>query len=525
MEELLSKCAALDGFSFNAISKSSAIREFITKRGYTMPNSPKTVKEMVIKFADDKKNQLRQKLGTMKESGVKFSITVDEWTNFNTRFVNVTLNSFKNEFKLGLVKVKDSLTSERITELVGNKLLEFGLNFTSDIVASTHDGASVMQKYGKLNGIENQLCYNHAIHLAVVDIFYTKKDYSSSNNTGEESDSEEDEGSNSFDENDDDEDSEENSCLKTSIFNTIAQVRSVVKMFKRSAVKNDTLQKYIKIQEGKELMLLCDCKTRWNSLIPMIERFVKVKECLFNAFKDLGCRNLCTQNLFSDLTELLKVLEPLEISITKLSNEKSNLLIAEGTLIFLFEQLAKSKTALSDDLLHALKTRILDRRNKILISLIIYLNTGSVPKDNKYVQYASKKTIQEYAARILKRIYTEQDYETEVLSEIPEIGDSDNLSNELEKNISMVLSSGSRNESGSIELKNQFKLLESTKTLTGDLKKLFESLMSVRPTSTSSERVFSTANTFKTKIRNRMAAKTLDSLVFLKYYFLESNKN
>ena len=89
----------------------------------------------------------------------------------------------------------------------------------------------------------------------------------------------------------------------------------------------------------------------------------------------------------------------------------------------------------------------------------------------------------------------------------------------------MVLSSGSRNESGSIELKNQFKLLESTKTLTGDLKKLFESLMSVRPTSTSSERVFSTANTFKTKIRNRMAAKTLDSLVFFKYYFLESNKN
>ena len=69
--------------------------------------------------------QLTEKLGTMKESGVKFPITDDEWTNFNARFVNVTHNSFKNEFKLGLVKVKDSLTSERISELVGNKLLGF----------------------------------------------------------------------------------------------------------------------------------------------------------------------------------------------------------------------------------------------------------------------------------------------------------------------------------------------------------------------------------------------------------------
>ena len=45
----------------------------------------------------------------------------------------------------------------RVTE----KLKGFGLNINRDIVASTHDGAPVMKKYGDLIDIENQLCYNH----------------------------------------------------------------------------------------------------------------------------------------------------------------------------------------------------------------------------------------------------------------------------------------------------------------------------------------------------------------------------
>ena len=46
---------------------------------------------------------------------------------------------------------------------------------------------------------------------------------------------------------------------------------------------------------------------------------------MMHAFRDLGSRNLCTENLFSDMTDFLKVVEPLEISITKLGNEKKNL--------------------------------------------------------------------------------------------------------------------------------------------------------------------------------------------------------
>jgi hypothetical protein len=47
-------------------------------------------------------------------------------------------------------------------------------------VASTHDGAAVISKYGRLIPSESQLCLNHGIHLAATDVFYKKITESSS---------------------------------------------------------------------------------------------------------------------------------------------------------------------------------------------------------------------------------------------------------------------------------------------------------------------------------------------------------
>ncbi|GBO25373.1 hypothetical protein AVEN_24687-1 [Araneus ventricosus] len=44
------------------------------------------------------------------------------------------------------------------------------------------------------------------------------------------------------------------------------KVRKVVKLFRRSPTKYDMyLQKYVKEDTGKELSLILDCRTRWNS--------------------------------------------------------------------------------------------------------------------------------------------------------------------------------------------------------------------------------------------------------------------
>ena len=61
----------------------------------------------------------------------------------------------------------------------------------------------------------------------------------------------------------------------------IAKVRNVVKLFRRSPTKNDqTLQKYTVYEFGKALHLILDSKTRWSSLHTMLERFMKLKNCI-----------------------------------------------------------------------------------------------------------------------------------------------------------------------------------------------------------------------------------------------------
>ena len=54
---------------------------------------------------------------------------------------------------------------------------------------------------------------------------------------------------------------------------------------------------------------------------------------------------------------------------------------------------------------------------------------------------------------------------------------------------------------------------------TANLEKLYAALMNLPPTSVSCERVFSVSGNFGNKQRARLSDKSLDSLVFLKYYF------
>ena len=44
----------------------------------------------------------------------------------------------------------------------------------SNIVCTTSDEASVMQKYGKLSPTDQQLYHNHVVHLAVLSGIYEK---------------------------------------------------------------------------------------------------------------------------------------------------------------------------------------------------------------------------------------------------------------------------------------------------------------------------------------------------------------
>lgn len=69
---------------------------------------------------------------------------------------------------------------------------------------------------------------------------------------------------------------------------------------------------------------------------------------------------------------------------------------------------------------------------------------------------------------------------------------------------------------------NDFLYLDRTKKRTDKLKMLFNALMTISPTSTVCERVFSKSNFIKTKERNRLKCTHLNAILFLKDYFNSS---
>ena len=57
------------------------------------------------------------------------------------------------------------------------------------------------------------------------------------------------------------------------------------------------------------------------------------------------------------------------------------------------------------------------------------------------------------------------------------------------------------------------------------LELLYQSLLTLPPSSVTSERAFSAAGLFSTKIRSRLGDSTLNSLVFLRDFYKRQNKN
>lgn len=166
-----------------------------------------------------------------------------------------------------------------------------------------------------------------------------------------------------------------------------------------------------------------------------------------------------------------------------------------------------------------MKGRIEERRRQDLTSLLIFLHTSKIPQSNQYLTYDGKKTIKQNAFKIHRRLFPREEDNPE-LEETPEIPaqaeDLEENEDEMEKSIKSVMEVGPTESS----FEKDFKMFEATKQRTESLNQLMQALKTVQATSTIVERVFSVAGSFVTKVRNRLAPKKTNMLVFLKYYFL-----
>ncbi|GBM12584.1 hypothetical protein AVEN_146768-1 [Araneus ventricosus] len=154
----------------------------------------------------------------------------------------------------------------------------------------------------------------------------------------------------------------------------LQKVRKVVKLFRRSPTKYDMyLQKYVKEDTGKELSFILECRTRWNSLLAMIERLHKLKEvCIDKSLIDIGSGTTFTDLEWLKIKDLIESLQPFKLSVEALCRRDSTLLTAETTLKFILEKLVTQVTMLSAELSETLSVRIKERCT-VVKGILIYL--------------------------------------------------------------------------------------------------------------------------------------------------------
>ena len=159
---------------------------------------------------------------------------------------------------------------------------EFEIDIKTESISSTHDGATVMVKYGRILGIICQLCYNHGLHLAITDVLHKKqhpkfcqedKEITDYDDVSEDIINESVENNNNDLNTNNFEDSniifklEENMetiDLTEDFQGVIKNLKRIIRMIKNSSVKKNILQVYFNVQEIKILHLMLDIITRWN---------------------------------------------------------------------------------------------------------------------------------------------------------------------------------------------------------------------------------------------------------------------
>jgi len=550
---VLSRLVSCDGISFNRISKSIDIRLGLTSRGFSdIPRSVATISESVKKYGENIKLKITRELDAAKRAeNQKFSLTFDEWTSVrNRRYLNLNIHSADTYWNLGLCRIHGTMPAEKCIEIIDTKLNMFGISLKSDVVSITTDGGSVMQKVGRIISVDHQLCLAHGIQLAIIDVLYKTRrlqyetkivedNYESVENDDPVSDDDYDQlcfqiGKDFCEEQID-------LTFNEHIEPLIVKVRRAVRIFRQSPTKNDMyLQKYVKEEHGKELKLILDCRTRWNSLLLMLERFYKLKNSIQKALIDVKADIVFSKEDFDSIFRIITALTPVKLAVESLYCQDTDLYKADIAFEFMFDELSKQRNFLSNDLKLALKRRILERRFKYA-DLFSFLrdpkNIYNAREDYDIFNLTSKTTLLSQIVFLLERLCTLSTNLNESITDVLEITNSEVIvgKEKIEMSLKEVLQQKIKERSESTQsnasekkkskqdllkvIRTEVKYYEEEGTKGKYLSIIEYYLKTVRPTSVESERAFSAAGIFLTKIRSMLSDDSLNNLSFLKSYF------
>ena len=547
LEEAIASLAAEDGLSFNQIAKSKMIRRGLESLGYDkIPTSPNGVSAKISSFSQSVIKQYKEEICEARKSS-KFSVVFDEWSSVRIRrYVNITVLCGNKFWNLGLARIIGSATSENCLNVVESTLKTFGIEFKNDIVCIITDGCNVMKRIGNLiKPVNQQLCFAHAIQLAITDVLYSKEEETTQASVEQDVVDEQDELQ-----------AEE---LISSIFEPmnlnpkykqlIQKVRSLVSKFRKSPLKNEILQKQCFIEFGKELQLINDCRTRWNSLCSMLERFYQLRNCVQKAMIDLTMQSDFTEKDFCDIKELVEALKPVRSTVEAICRRDANLITADVAFDCLIKHLANQKTPISLQFQDKLVSHLEERRTD-LSDVLKFLHTGNAKSSIHHslsILPANKTRITKLIIDILKQLSDNQFAKEDELGAFLEETDDDSMSfdqspakrQRLDEDFTVALNkaidkSKEKNESEelltegglSAAVKMEIQLFETNGFKLGSLNLLqsaYSSLLTVSPTSVESERAFSSAGYLCNKFRSRLSDEMLNTICFLRAYFQCNN--
>lgn len=525
---VIARLTAKDLLPFSVLSTSLDLRMAMHCWNVDIPKSPNTIRQYMLAYAEKLQTDISGMLNSKKESGERFSCSLDEWTSSSSkRFLNLNIHTSNHEtYNLGLIRITGSATAEVCLDLIKIRLNKFGLNIDKDIVCFTTDGAAVMIKLMRIASCEHQLCYAHAIHLSVCDVLYKRTQYSVDSETEhsvEEIDSEE----------------EVENCGETlafvndppavsyqssNIHNCIEKVRNIVRSVKRSPLKNDQLQKYVVEETGSEKCLLLDVKVRWNSLLLMISRFLEVIKPIKKAMLDWNIVYEVSERDIDMMKSLISALEPLDLVIKKLSDRTTNLLTAHAAINFAISELKSTNSSISQELASSLENRILSRSRTDLLQTLKFLKTH--PTQHQATTAIEMNTIKYTLASLAERLHflpTSVD-ETQI---VPPVNTTPAATTSLAERLEFALQGDNDNilHASPLSIESLIQKEMDYYRATGEkgflLDKLFCALSSIAPSSVEAERAFSASGLFCTKIRSRLSDNTLDCLCFLRHHFLK----
>lgn len=538
---------ALDGISLRTIAENTHIKKYLTMHGFKPPTCTRDVIKHVYSKMENMMMTLKTDIADQTSKGYKFSLALDEGSTIrNRKYLNIILYFPDGVVKnLGVVRVEGSCPAERLVKLVREKLSTFSITLEKDIAFVVSDGAPIMVKFARLIGCELQICYNHSIHLAVTDVFYKKKGNKSDENVeidefnlNAEAEEDEDEiGDSDEDEMNEDEDIifQENPSdviaysENSPISEILKKCRKIVKIFKRSSVKNAILQKFVTEEHGKELSLLLDCPTRWNSLVPMLKRILQVHTAIEKSLSVLKVDGLSSDEL-EKCKDIITILEPLEILVLNLSKRSTSLLASEAAIQYTFEHLQNLDSQLSTAMLSALQTRLgKNRRNNNILSMTKYFHDPeNYGKENlDFFMPIPKDQLEKKVCKLLKKFEkagAQEENEEEDLGEASGTSLQDVASCSFAESLKLKMVSFCKKKvapkkahnSNLQSVRKELKYFELCGSLPQKLIGLKLALDSVSPTSIEPERTFSLCNFFITKRRSRFSDDAINALIFLK---------